>query len=110
MDEATIVLVPSRLEGFGLIALEGMLGARPVVATRVGGLPEVLGDDGGLLVEPESPEAIATAVAVLLRDPSYAQSVAAAGRRRAQAVFPLRRSVDAYESLYRNLTANGHAS
>lgn len=110
VDEATIVLVPSRLEGFGLIALEGMLGTRPVVATRVGGLPEVLGDDGGLLVEPESPEAIAGAVSSLLRDPAHAQSVAAAGRRRAQAVFPLRRSVDAYESLYRTLTANGHAS
>jgi glycosyltransferase involved in cell wall biosynthesis len=110
IDEATIVLVPSRLEGFGLIALEGMLGARPVVASNVGGLPEVLGDDGGLLIEPENPEAIVRAVRSLLGDPAYAQTVAAAGRKRAQAVFPLHRCVDDYENLYRNLTTNGHAS
>ena len=109
VDEATIILVPSRLEGFGLIALESMLGARPVVATSVGGLPEVLGDDGGLLVEPESPPALADAVAFLLRDPARAREIGLAGRKRAQAVFPLRRCVDAYDNLYRTL-ANGHAS
>jgi glycosyltransferase involved in cell wall biosynthesis len=108
VDEATILLSPSRREGFGLIALEGMLGARPVIATRIGGLPEVLGEDGGILVEPESPPALAAAVAGLLRDPARAHDLGLAGRRRAQAVFPLRRCVDAYEDLYRTL-ANGHA-
>jgi glycogen synthase len=109
VDEATIVLVPSRREGFGMIALEGMIGARPVVAANIGGLPEVLGDDGGILVEPESPAALAEGIAGLLRDPARAREVGLAARKRAQAVFPLRRCVDAHERLYRSLV-NGHAS
>jgi len=109
IDSASIVLVPSRFEGFGLIALEGMLGGRPVVASRVGGLPEVLGDDGGVLVEPEDPEALATAICSLLRDPDHARAVADAGRRRALARFTLARCVDEHEALYHRLTSN-HAS
>jgi glycogen synthase len=109
VDEATMVLVPSRREGFGLVALEGMLGARPVIATRIGGLPEVLGEDGGVLIEPESARALADAIAVLLRDPTLARDIGLSGRKRAQAVFPLRRCVDAHEALYRSLV-NGHAS
>ena len=110
VDEATAVLVPSRREGFGLTALEGMLGRRPVVAARVGGLPEVLGEDGGILVEPDSSEALAEAIRALLRDPAYARRVAAAGEARAQARFSLDRCVDDHERLYRQLAANGHAS
>jgi glycosyltransferase involved in cell wall biosynthesis len=109
IEEASIVLVPSRSEGFGLIALEGMLGARPVVASRVGGLPEVLGADGGLLVEPDDPGALAGAIGSLLADPAHAQSLAAVGRGRALSRFSLRRCVDDHEALYRRLTSK-HAA
>lgn len=70
IDRATIVLTPSRREGFGLTALQGMLGGRPVVASRVDGLPEVLGEEGGLLVEPDDPPALARAIVRVLSDPS----------------------------------------
>jgi glycosyltransferase involved in cell wall biosynthesis len=51
-NEATLVVIPSRLEGFGLVALEAALMARPVVGARVGGLREVvLHEQTGLLVE-----------------------------------------------------------
>jgi glycosyltransferase involved in cell wall biosynthesis len=103
IGEATVVVVPSRAEGFGMIALEAMLAARPVVASRVGGLPEVLGKDGGILVDPESPEAIAGAVAGLLRNPARARAIADAARARALAHFPLDRCVDAHEHLYTQL-------
>jgi glycosyltransferase involved in cell wall biosynthesis len=109
IDDATMVLVPSLREGFGLIALEGMLGGRPVVAARVDGLPEVLGEDGGVLVEPASAAALADGIRRLLRDPAYAVRVAEAGRTRAQARFPLERCVDEHETLYRQLI-NEHAS
>jgi glycosyltransferase involved in cell wall biosynthesis len=109
IEEASVVLVPSRVEGFGLIALEGMLGARPVVASRVGGLPEVLGPDGGLLVEPDDPAALAEAIGSLLADPARARSLAAAGRERALSRFNLRRCVDDHEALYRRLTSK-HAA
>ena len=110
VDEASIILVPSLLEGFGLIALEGMLGGRPVVASRAGGLPEVLGEDGGVLVETGSAEALAAGIRGLLHDPARARAVAAAGRKRAQARFSLDRCVGEYAELYRRVTTNGHAS
>jgi glycosyltransferase involved in cell wall biosynthesis len=99
---ASAVLVPSRREGFGMTALEAMLCCRPIVATRVGGLPDVVGD-AGLLVPPDDPAAFAEAIAALLSDPARAVALGAAGRARALARFPLRRSVDAYETLYRQL-------
>ncbi|GAA5182536.1 glycosyltransferase family 4 protein [Niveibacterium umoris] len=60
---AQVLVVPSRWEGFGLIAAEAMRAGLPVLATRVGGLPEVV-DDGvtGVMVEPESADALATAL------------------------------------------------
>ncbi|MEI7443649.1 MAG: glycosyltransferase family 4 protein [Burkholderiales bacterium] len=62
-ESADVVVVPSRWEGFGLVAVEAMRAGRAVVAARVGGLPEVV-DDGitGLLVEPGSSEALARAL------------------------------------------------
>jgi glycogen synthase len=110
IDRASIVLMPSRSEGFGLTALQGMLGGRPVVASRVDGLPEVLGDDGGLLVAPGDPQALAQAIVRLLHDPGLAEAVAAAGRDRARDRFPFDRCVDAYEALYRQLATPARAS
>jgi glycosyltransferase involved in cell wall biosynthesis len=106
VDGATAVLVPSLLEGFGLVALEGMLGERPVIASRAGGLPEVIGD-GGILVEPGDVKELSTAVARLLEDPVEARRVARAGRLRAQARFALDHCADGYEQVYRRMT-NGH--
>jgi glycosyltransferase involved in cell wall biosynthesis len=108
IDAASAVLVPSRLEGFGLTALQGMLGGRPVVASDVGGLPEVLGEDGGVLVPPERPDALAAAVGMLLRDPGLARRTGEAGRRRAER-FSLDRCVDEHENLYRRLMEGARA-
>ena len=104
MQNATIVLVPSRLEAFGLVAAEAALMARPVVATRVGGLPEVVIDgETGLLVEPEDAGAMARQAGRLLAQPEEARRMGQAARRRSVAVFSLERHVDAYESLYLKL-------
>ncbi|MCU1463410.1 MAG: glycosyl transferase group 1 [Acidimicrobiales bacterium] len=63
IDRAHAVVVPSRREGLGLVALEAMARARPVIATRVGGLTEVVVDGvDGLLVPPDDPAALATAI------------------------------------------------
>ena len=110
VDSATVVLVPSRLEGFGLIALEGMLGLRPVVAARTGGLPEVLGESGGMLVEPDDPVELANAVKTLLGDRQRALDLATTGRQRALVKFTLRRCVDEYEVLYRRLAEGAHVN
>src|SRR4029077_4031681 len=88
IDEATLVVMPSRLEGFGLVALEAALMARPVVAARVGGLPEVvLHEQTGLLVEHEDHEDLAEAITLLLDHPRTATMFGEAAQRRAKEVF-----------------------
>ncbi|PFG38819.1 hypothetical protein ATJ97_1307 [Georgenia soli] len=88
LDAADVVLVPSFGESFGNVAVEGMLAGRPVVASDVQGLAEVL-DDGrtGLLVEPGSAEALAAAVASLADDADLAARLAAAARQEATSRF-----------------------
>ena len=62
----------------------------PVVATRVVGIPELVADgETGLLVPPNDPEALSTAIARLLDDPEFADRLAAAGRARAERMFDL---------------------
>lgn len=81
---AEVVLVPSRAEPFGNAAVEGLLAERPVVASGVQGLAEII-DDGrtGLLVAPDDPSALAVAIARLLDDPEMADRLAADGRHEA---------------------------
>lgn len=104
LNSATVVVMPSRTEGFPIVALQAALMARPIVATRVGGLPEaVLHQETGLLVEKEDSRALAEAIAFLLNHPETAVEMGRAGRLRAQELFSLERHVDAYDALYRKL-------
>ena len=82
--------------------------ARPIVATSVGGLPEVVvHGETGLLVERENPQALAEATAGLLEQPETARQLGAAGRRRAQEVLSWERHVTSYDALYRRLIGSG---
>jgi glycogen(starch) synthase len=104
MNKATLVLIPSRLEGFGLVALEAALMARPVVATHVGGLSEVvLHQKTGFLVEQEDEEGLANAILFLLSNPQTASAFGDAARQRAQEVFSFERYVNAHDDLYESL-------
>jgi glycogen(starch) synthase len=105
INDATLVIVPSRFEeGLSLVAVEAAQMARPVVATRVGGLAEAVAHgQTGVLVEPEDVDALAEAIGCLLAHPDAAASMGLAGRRRAAEVFGLRRYVEAYDSLYRRI-------
>lgn len=105
IEDATIVLVPSRWdEAFGLVVLEAALVGRPVVASRVGGLPEVV-EEGrtGLLAERDDAAAFAEAVHRMLNDPERTARMGAAARERVTTRFSLERYVDEYASLYRRL-------
>jgi glycosyltransferase involved in cell wall biosynthesis len=91
MDSSSLLVVPSRSEGLGRIALEAMARGRPVVASRVGGLAELVADGrNGRLVAPEDPSALAEALVELLSDRTRAQTMGTDSRRRAVARDPLR--------------------
>jgi D-inositol-3-phosphate glycosyltransferase len=81
---ADVVLVPSRSESFGLVALEAAACGRPVVAAAVGGLRTIVDDGGtGFLVEGRAPVSYAAAVEKLLTDPDLAAAMGAAAATRA---------------------------
>ena len=104
LNTATIVLMPSRHEGLPIVAVQSALMARPIVATRVSGLPEVVvGGQTGLLIEKDDSQSLAQAIAYLLDHPETAQRMGREGRRHARAVFDWERCVDAYDTLYRRL-------
>jgi glycosyltransferase involved in cell wall biosynthesis len=92
---ARLAVVPSVWpEAFGYAAIEAMACARPVIASDVGGLPEVV-DHGntGLLVPPGDPKALADAIKALLDDPQRRHQMAAAARLRVEKLFTLHRQV-----------------
>ncbi|GAA1732145.1 glycosyltransferase family 4 protein [Isoptericola hypogeus] len=94
-EAADVVIVPSRIESFGNVAVEAMLAGRPVVASRTQGLVEVVRDGvDGTLVEPEEPAALARAVAAVLDDPRWARARAERAAGQARERF----SVPAYHS------------
>jgi glycosyltransferase involved in cell wall biosynthesis len=84
---ADVVVVPSRWEARALIVQEAMLAGRPIVATRVGGIPGLTGEDGAVLVSPGDPVELAAAVAAVLDDPAKAALLGQAALARA-ATFP----------------------
>lgn len=89
-----VVLVPSLKEGFGLVAVNAMALRRPVVATNVGGLPEIVKDgETGVLVPPGEAKTMAGAVSELLDDPERMDHMGRLGRRRAENLFDLDRQI-----------------
>ena len=101
LTRARMFVLPSRSEGTPLTVLEAMACGLPVVATRVGGLPEVVVEGKtGHLVPPEDPAALAEAILTVWRDPGVGQAMGRTGRQRAEDRFNVRRMVADYETLY----------
>jgi glycosyltransferase involved in cell wall biosynthesis len=99
---AQVLVVPSRWEGFGLVAVEAMRAGRAVIASRVGGLPEVV-EHGltGLLVEPGDAGALAEALQSVSDE--TLQAMGTAGRLRFERLFHVQRVGDELEMLYQRL-------
>jgi len=97
---ADVLVVPSRWEAFGLVAIEAMRAGLPVVASRVGGLPEVVEDGAtGLLVPPEDGQALAQALSSLR--PEQMRTMGHAGRERFLRLFKADRVVAQLDAIYR---------
>ena len=106
LGRASMFVLPSLTEGISLTLLEAMARGLPVIATRVGGNPEVVSDgQSGLLVSPGAPGALADAILRLAGDTETSRRMGEAGRRRVERHFDARAMVRAYESLYRGASS-----
>jgi len=104
MRALEVFVLSSRAEPFGLVLLEAMAARKPVLATNVGGVPEVVvPGETGQLVQAGDSLAMSAGLLALLADPDRARRYGEAGRRRVEQVFTLERMLAATEHLY-----NGH--
>jgi len=104
IEDVSVVVVPSLGEGFGMVALEAMERGRPVIATRIGGLEDIVRDgETGILVPLTDVDALTTAILRLARDPDLAARMGRAGRARMIERFPEHRCTERTDLLYRSL-------
>jgi len=100
---AELMILPSRQESFGLVALEAMSCGVPVVASRVGGLPEVIDDEvNGFLFEHGNTDEAAEKGLRILKDNNYYKKVVDAGFLTANKKFSMEKIVSQYEEIYRS--------
>jgi glycosyltransferase involved in cell wall biosynthesis len=104
---ATVAVVPSVYEGFGLPAGEAMACGVPVISTTGGALPEVVGN-AGILVPPRNSRALAEAIADLVNHPHRAAAIGQAGYNRVQAHFTWRRAAEKTVGAYREVIDDYH--
>ncbi|MEK6622407.1 MAG: glycosyltransferase family 4 protein [Planctomycetota bacterium] len=99
-----VFALPSVNEGFGVVLLEAMAVKCPIVATGVGGVPEVILDGiTGILVPPKDPAQLAQAILKLMKDPQLSARLAGSGYQRLKTHFDIQITVSKTELLYKNL-------
>jgi glycosyltransferase involved in cell wall biosynthesis len=99
-----IFVLPSLWEAFGIAILEAMAAGKPVVATSVGGIPEVVIDgETGILVPASDPDALANAIIRLIEDEELRVKMGNAGRKRVLKHFTIQKMVNKTEQLYQEL-------
>jgi glycosyltransferase involved in cell wall biosynthesis len=101
IDAASLVLIPSSYESFSLVALQSAMRERPVIASRVYGLKEVVvPDQTGWLIDPKSPSLLADAIDALLNDPAKMIAMGKAAWQRAVQLFSIERAAEDYLAMY----------
>lgn len=108
MAAVDLFVLPSVAEAFGLVLAEALYLGTPVVASRVGGIPEIV-DEGidGMLAPPANAEALADTITDLLESPTLRQRMIGAGREKVIGKFRFEDMVQSYEAIYQRLNTNG---
>ena len=111
MRQSTLIVLPSRFEGMPLVMLEAMSCRCPVIASRVGGIPEVIVDHKtGLLVAPENPKELSTAITKLLEDENLRHRLAENAFELVNRKYACEQSSEQYLQLYRKILYAGKSS
>ncbi len=104
MKNLDVLALPSYWEGFGIVLIEAMAAGRPVVATDVSSIPEIVVDGRtGLLVPVGKPDALAESLLQVLSDPALARRLGEAGRKRVLEQFTVDRMTDEWERLLKDV-------
>ena len=111
LRECRFVVLPSRVEPFGIAVLEALASRRPVVASAVGGIPEIIEDGkNGILVEPENPQALCDAMTMVWNDRELAERLACAGYATVQQHFQWEIAAARYEATFMKLLGQTNRS
>jgi glycosyltransferase involved in cell wall biosynthesis len=103
-----LLVHPARMEGLGVVLLQASASGVPVVASRVGGIPEAVAhEESGLLVPPEDPTALANAVSSLLADPGRGRAMGERGRTRIRELYSVDGMVEGNLAAYRDVLGPG---
>lgn len=105
-----VAVLPSRWDAFPVAAIEALACGTPQVASGVGGIPEAVLDETGIIVPPEQPEALAEAVIELLRDPVRRERMSVAAKAEHAERFTLARMAEETQKVYREALANARPS
>lgn len=106
LKSSDIFLLPSKREAFGLVNLEAMFCGLPVVASKVGGIPEIIAHKKtGILVPAQNPQAITEALNQLISNPQLRKLIGENGQRHAISTFNAHKMAKAYQEIYQEITA-----
>ena len=104
LHDCVMFVLPSRSEPFGMVVAEALACRKAVVASAVGGIPEIIENGrSGILVEPDNPSALARALVTMLEDDTLRESIAGAGYARVHEYFRCERMGSRYEALFSTL-------
>ena len=102
LDTASVFVFPSRSEGFGIALLEAMASGLPIIASRVGGIPEVVAGTDALLVPPDDPAVLASVLSDKLSDKTWQKKSRRSSRQRAQE-FSWEKATEKYKAVFNDL-------
>ena len=108
MSTADVFVLPSVAEAFGVVFAEAIYLGTPIVATKIGGIPEIVTEGvDGKLIPPADSDAIAETVADLINNPEKLKSLANSGKQKVIDRFEFEDMTRKYEAVYEDLIKNG---